>query len=82
MEKNRKLIFHLQISVENVTDLVQNRDQNQFRVLHAEDKEGLDLIKASLLYNKPVQNAVVLVNKFLVLAKNVEVLEKNKPKKK
>ena len=38
MEKNKKLIFHLQINAKYVMDMEQNQDLNLFLVPHAEDR--------------------------------------------
>ena len=56
MEKNKKLIFHLQKNVQDVMDMVLNQDLNPVSCSHVEDKVKLDLVKVFLQFNKLVLN--------------------------
>ena len=63
-------------------DLVQNQDQNQFLVRHAEDTVKSDRAKVFLQYNKHARSVLDLGNKFLTPVKNAVEWVKNSPKKK
>ena len=71
--KNKKLIFHLQTNVEYVMVMEQNLDPNLFLVLLVMDMVRFGQVKVFLQFNQLAQIAVVKVNKFQVLARNVVV---------
>ena len=78
MEKNKILNFQQQNNVEHVREMVLNR------AIHLTDAHivgvmvKLDLIKVSLLFNKPVLNVMEMVRKLLILVTIVMVRVKNK----
>ena len=82
MEKNKKLIFLLQIVVKDVVGKVLNQVQNQTHAQLVEEKGKLGPTKGFLQYSKHVLGVAALVNRFLTLVRNVRDLEKHKLKEK
>ena len=82
MDKNKKLIFLLQIVVKDVVGKVLNQAQNQTHAQLEEEEEKLGPTKGYLQYNKHVLGVAALVNRNLTLLRNVRDLAKHKLKEK
>ena len=74
MEKNKLSIYHRTKNVKNVLEVELNLVQNQKNAQHVMAMEKLELNKAFLPYNKPVQTAVGMEKCYQILVRIVEAL--------